>query len=223
MTKKKKSELAKSHEADDRKKSKAPIMQVKIHENYPESPLKKLFGSSIDEVNQELASALGRVLYCKPNHDDLNSKMGHAAVLTMMDMKPQNVTEGMLMVQMLANHNAQMECYQRAAQPSQNIEQASFNLGFANKLARTFTAQLEALQRLRGQCGQQKVEVTHLHVHDGGQAIVAGNIERPTLKGAGGEQKREEQPHAKQIENAPSPTMSCFDAQKDRMPISRDD
>jgi len=34
---------------------------------------------------------------------------------------------------------------------------------------RTFTAQVEALQRYRGK-GQQKVTVEHVHVHSGGRA-----------------------------------------------------
>ncbi|MBT4688816.1 MAG: hypothetical protein HOB72_12045, partial [Rhodospirillaceae bacterium] len=49
-----------------------------------------------------------------------------------------------------------------------------------NKLARTFTAQMEALNRYRGK-GQQKMTVEHVHVHEGGQAIV-GNV----TKGGGG-------------------------------------
>jgi hypothetical protein len=43
-----------------------------------------------------------------------------------------------------------------------------------NKLARTFNLQLEALKRLRSG-GEQKVRVEHVHVHEGGQAIV-GNV-----------------------------------------------
>ena len=38
-------------------------------------------------------------------------------------------------------------------------------------LARTFTTQMEALNRYRGK-GQQKMTVEHVHVHKGGQAIV---------------------------------------------------
>jgi hypothetical protein len=49
-----------------------------------------------------------------------------------------------------------------------------------NKLARTFTTQMEALNRYRGK-GQQKMTVEHVHVHEGGQAIV-GNV----TKGGGG-------------------------------------
>ncbi|MCH9049182.1 MAG: hypothetical protein IH836_09675 [Proteobacteria bacterium] len=44
----------------------------------------------------------------------------------------------------------------------------------ANQFSRTFTAQLDALNKHRGK-GQQKVTVEHVHVNQGGKAIV-GNI-----------------------------------------------
>jgi hypothetical protein len=40
-----------------------------------------------------------------------------------------------------------------------------------NKLARTFTAQMEALKRYRTG-GEQKVTVQHVTVNEGGQAVV---------------------------------------------------
>src|SRR5215217_8219392 len=63
------------------------------------------------------------------------------------------------------------------------------NLAQANKLSRTYAALLEALNRHRGK-GQQKVTVEHVHVHEGGQAIV-GHVE-----GGGVTTKSENQPHA---------------------------
>jgi hypothetical protein len=65
----------------------------------------------------------------------------------------------------------------------------------ANKLGRTFSVLLDALNRHRGK-GQQKVTVEHVHVHEGGQAIV-GNVGTP---GGGDRAKSEDQPHARQIE-----------------------
>ena len=44
-----------------------------------------------------------------------------------------------------------------------------------NKLARTFTTQVAALKNYRTG-GQQKMTVEHVHVHEGGQAIV-GNVQ----------------------------------------------
>jgi hypothetical protein len=51
-----------------------------------------------------------------------------------------------------------------------------------NKLARTFTAQLEALKRYRTG-GEQKVTVQHVSVSEGGQAIV-GNVTHATPQSA---------------------------------------
>ena len=43
---------------------------------------------------------------------------------------------------------------------------------------RLFTEQLAALAKLKGRTSQQKVTVEHVHVHDGGQAIV-GAVSAP--------------------------------------------
>ncbi len=37
---------------------------------------------------------------------------------------------------------------------------------------RLFNDQLEAMQKLKGKTGQQRVTVEHVHVHKGGQAVV---------------------------------------------------
>src|SRR5262245_1267405 len=58
--------------------------------------------------------------------------------------------------------------------PSKTFEGRRENLSQANKLSGTHATLLEALSRHRGK-GQQKVTVEHVHVHEGGQAIV-GNV-----------------------------------------------
>jgi len=82
----------------------------------------------------------------------------------------------MIAAQLLAAHNAAMECYRRAMLGEQTFEGRRENLSQANKLSRTYAILLDALNRHRGK-GQQKVTVEHVHVHQGGQAIV-GNVER---------------------------------------------
>ena len=73
--------------------------------------------------------------------------------------------------QLIAAHNAAMECYRRAMLPEQTAEGRRENLSQANKLSRTYTILVEALNRHRGK-GHQKVTVEHVHVHAGGQAVV---------------------------------------------------
>ena len=65
--------------------------------------------------------------------------------------------------------------------------------------------------------GQQKMTVEHVHVHEGGQAIV-GNVQQ----GGGADKKEKEQPNAKEIPHAPQPEMRCEDSQREPVPIARD-
>lgn len=89
-------------------------------------------------------------------------------------INPQDELEGMLACQMVGVHNLAMEMMKRAIQAGQTVDGVTENINRVTKLLRTFTAQIEALNRHRGK-GQQKMTVEHVHVHQGGQAIV-GNI-----------------------------------------------
>ena len=122
----------------------------------------------------------------------------------------------MMAAQLIAAHNAAMECYRRAMIPQQSFEGRRENLNQANKLSRTYATLLEALNRHRGK-GQQKVTVEHVHVHAGGQALV-GMVEAQ----GGCSAKSEEQPHAKQIAHASQPPLSGADAQRERVQVSSD-
>ncbi len=90
----------------------------------------------------------------------------------------------MLAAQMAAVHNATMTFARRLAHVDNIPQQDSAERAF-NKLARTFTAQVEALKRYRTG-GQQTVTVEHVNVGAGGPAIV-GNI---THGGRGPSEKR---------------------------------
>ena len=97
-------------------------------------------------------------------------------------IEPRDQIEAMLAAQMAAVHNATMTFARRLAHvdiiPQQDSAQNAFN-----KLARTFAAQVEALKRYRSG-GEQKMTVQHVHVAEGGQAIV-GNVNAPTRGGRG--------------------------------------
>ena len=123
----------------------------------------------------------------------------------------------MIAAQLLAAHNAAMECYRRAMLGEQTFEGRRENLSQANKLSRSYAVLLEALNRHRGK-GQQKVTVEHVHVHAGGQAVV-GMVETP---GGGDRAKSEDQPHAKQIAHASQPAVWSADKERDTMPITGD-
>jgi hypothetical protein len=86
-------------------------------------------------------------------------------------IQPQDEIEGMLAVQMIAVHNVAMETLRRVMIIGQTFEGEEANVNRATKMLRTFAAQMEALKRYRTG-GQQKVIVEHVHVNEGGQAIV---------------------------------------------------
>jgi hypothetical protein len=97
-------------------------------------------------------------------------------------VKPQDQLETMLAAQMAAVHNATMTYARRLSLADTLMEADAAERSF-NKLARTFTTQMEALKRYRNG-GEQKVTVQHVNVEDGGQAIV-GNVQ-----GGGGLSKK---------------------------------
>jgi hypothetical protein len=131
---------------------------------------------------------------------------------------PKDELEAMIAAQLLAAHNATMECYRRAMIAEQTFEGRRENLSQANKLSRTYAALVEALNRHRGK-GQQKVTVEHVHVHAGGQAVV-GVI---GTSGGGDRGKLGEQPHEKQIGYAPEPALQSPDSDGEFVSIARDD
>ena len=94
------------------------------------------------------------------------------ATASLATMQPRNFLEGTLIAQMVQTHHAVSEFLRRATHPEQMVDAADRNVNRAVRLGRLFTEQIEALQKLRGQSGQQKVVVEHVNVAPGAQAIV---------------------------------------------------
>lgn len=89
----------------------------------------------------------------------------------MHEIAPQDGLEGMLASQMVAVHNMAMSCAGRSMAKDQRSDLIDRNINRVTKLMRTFTAQMEALQRYRSK-GQQKITVQHVQVNQGGQAVI---------------------------------------------------
>ncbi|HEX7822732.1 MAG TPA: hypothetical protein VF463_19185 [Sphingobium sp.] len=98
--------------------------------------------------------------------DDRRATRDINAALAVLDgMKPENEVEAMLLGQMVASNDAAMRCL---ATLGKGLNGEMWG-NMAIKLMRTFTAQAEALAKLRRK-GEQTVRV--VHVHPGGQAVV---------------------------------------------------
>jgi hypothetical protein len=179
--------------------------------------LKHLGGSQSDCWNNVLAEQTVRTLWLKHSDKETTDRQISATLDGLVGIGPKDEFEGMIAAQLLAAHNATMECYRRAMLGEQTFEGRRENLSQANKLSRTYAVLLDALNRHRGK-GQQKVTVEHVHVHAGGQAVV-GVVESP---GGGDRPKPEDQPHAKQITHAPQSAVWSADNEREPVPIAGD-
>jgi hypothetical protein len=177
--------------------------------------LKRVGGSQSDDWNDRIMHDTLQALWVGTSDDGARDGQIKAALSGLIGIGPKDELEGMMAAQLIASHSAAMECYRRAMLGEQTFNVRSENLNQANKLSRTFTVLLDALNRHRGK-GQQKVTVEHVHVHSGGQAVV-GMVETP---GGGDRARSEGQPHAKQLANAPEPAMRSPDAQRAAVPIA---
>lgn len=116
-------------------------------------------------------------------------------------IEPRDQIEAMLAAQMAAVHMASMTFARRLAHVDNIPQQDSAKRAF-NKLTRTFAAQVSALKEYRSK-GEQKMTVQHVHVAEGGQAIV-GSV-NASAEGGGAPEKTKGQPHA--LGYAPSVAM----------------
>jgi hypothetical protein len=223
------SETRNHHTEDGAMTIKKPITDAKptiIVANDPDDRkgrLKTIGGSESDHWNNLLVNQVVNGLWLKNSDAEMRERQMSATAAALLGIGPKDELGGMVAAQLIAAHNAAMECYRRAMIGEQSFEGRRENLAHANKLSRTYAALLEALNRHRGK-GQQKVTVEHVHFHAGGQAVV-GVVGASSGQGPGGGDcsKPEEQPHAKQLAHALEPALPSPDAGRHAMPIARDD
>jgi ATP-dependent Clp protease adapter protein ClpS len=202
--------------------SKKPAGQDKkvmtIDVNDPDSSrgaLKTVGGSRSDHWNNNLLNQAANTLWIKHSDKKTRETQYKATMSALVGIAPKDEIEGMIAAQLIAAHNAAMECYRRAMHSEQTFEGRRENLNQANKLSRSYAVLLEALNRHRGK-GQQKVTVEHVHVHSGGQAVV-GVVETPIARSS-----KSEEHSAKQIADAPQPAMRSPNAEREPLPITSD-
>ena len=151
------------------------------------------------------------------NKEDPDSKeiRDTAALCRVSNIGARDVIEAMLAAQMVATHEAAMECFRRAALSEQTFVGRELGLKYGDKLVRSFAALTDALNRHRGK-GQQVVRVEHVTVQAGGQAIVGA-----VTQGGGGHQESKDRAHAQAaLAHAPEPTLRSPDAPGQSVPIA---
>lgn len=111
----------------------------------------------------------------------------------MKSINPKDKIELMLVTQIVAAHNAAMQAISRASNLLKDSNVNIVNMGnktfnTASTLMRTYTMQMEALNKYRGK-GQQKITVEHINIADGGKAVIgniAGSTDKKLKKREGG-------------------------------------
>lgn len=106
----------------------------------------------------------------RDRNEPLSQEAINAALAVVAAAQPANEMEALLAVQMYATHDLSMEMMRRAKKAGDLRSMTEFG-ALATKLSRTMTAQIEALGKLR-RGGEQTVRVEHVHVYEGGQAVV---------------------------------------------------
>jgi hypothetical protein len=143
--------------------------------------LKKAFGTtSSDFVNASLCQVQAAARLPLGGFSEIAV---NAALAMIEAAAPKDEIEGALAVQMACTHTAAMAVLARFGGGG-GSEGRVVALGSAvARLLRAYSTQVEVLRRLR-HGGNQYVRVEHVHVNDGGQAVI-GNV-KPAGSGASG-------------------------------------
>ena len=199
-----------------RKKTAKPEAKVRVVNpaGSMQGKLKSIGGSQFDDWNNILANQTIKTLWVFKNSDEQQViKQENAAVAALAGIGPKGRDRrhdrGATRRVSQRHHGVSPACH--ASRADVRGQAREFNQ--ANKLSRTYATLLEALNRHRGK-GQQKVTVEHVHVHEGGQAIV-GNVETP---GGGFASKSKGQPHA--LAHAPGSPMPSTDPPREPVPVA---
>jgi hypothetical protein len=142
--------------------------------------LKKALGTtSSDFVNASLIQLqTAAQLHC----GGISELAVNAALATIEAVAPQNEIEASIAVQMACTHAAAMSVLARFGGGGGSERRVAALASAAGRLLKAYSIQVETLRRLR-HGGDQYVRVEHVHVGDGGQAIV-GNVKTQDHRGS---------------------------------------
>ena len=105
------------------------------------------------------------------------SEVGMNAALALIEgAAPRDEIEGALAVQMACTHSAALSVLARFRGGAGSERRIVALATAAARLLRAYSVQVETLRRLR-HGGDQHVRVEHVHINDGGQAVI-GNVKR---------------------------------------------
>jgi hypothetical protein len=162
----------------------------------------------IDNALTDMANVL-RGQKPRPTSIEIN-----AALAFIDGAEPSNEVEAALLIQMVSTHSMAMRCMAAAAASPFTATDGGMG-GLSVKLLRTFTAQIEALTKLR-RGGEQIVR--HIHVDNrGGQAVIAETMHT----GGAPNEKIADQSQGKNLDCALGPALLGQDAAWNSLSVPR--
>lgn len=123
--------------------------------------------TDLDAIGMFLGQIAWSAVHKKEHPDAAALNRAFAAIYP---LRAKDTLETMLLIQAVAAHDAAVHFLGRAVGRDQAPGIIDANINRATKLSRTYVALIECLTKYRRK--EQRVVVEHVHVHQGGQAIV---------------------------------------------------
>jgi hypothetical protein len=149
-------------------KTKSEAMEKRLDELLMHGP--ELTGVASRDVALSIAFQVARALVHPQPKDDTLAIIG--ALEAVNEMAPKGPVQAMLAAQMIATNQASAKFLAASLLDEQTLESRTANVNRAARLMQIYLLQIEAFEKLRGNSVQQKMVVEHVHIHEGGQAIV---------------------------------------------------
>jgi len=163
---------------DQTKAAAAPRIKLLSHGfsiDHPDSELgEQLMANALGVADREAMHGIIRQLVKASVSGESPDEVNLSFMISMVkSIKPRDSVEAMLVAQMVSVHVMAMRCAYHLANAEDIGQQDSAGRALG-RLARTFPAQIEALNRYRSH-GEPAITVQNVSVGDGGKAIV-GNV-----------------------------------------------
>jgi hypothetical protein len=134
--------------------------------------LSKTCGTTHEDLWKQIIG--NAVLGLKPEQGE-EQALVNVLIATMLEFEPNDPVEAMLISQVVILHRLAMRRLAAAAK-ERDPEISLYRQNLAAKYLRLFRGQLQTFIRYRGGNKPQRIIVKHVHVHQGGQAVIAGNV-----------------------------------------------
>jgi hypothetical protein len=163
---------------DQTKAAAAPRIKLLSHGfsiDHPDPEIgEQLMADTLGVADREAMHGIIRQLVKASVSGESPDEVNHSFMISMVkSIKPRDSVEAMLVAQMVSVHVMAMRCAHHLAN-ADDIARHDSAARALGRLARTFPAQIDALNRYRSQ-GEPAITVQNVSVGDGGKAIV-GNV-----------------------------------------------